>query len=80
MLPVKNYCEELGLDVEIDTLLLTAVEQMLNYADNYFENQITDNQDNQPEMYRSGDQFQHCINSNEWAFGADYVLCRGILQ
>ncbi|XP_028250669.1 interferon-induced protein 44-like [Parambassis ranga] len=65
VLPVKNYCEELGLDVEIDTLLLTAVEQMLNYADNYFENQITDNLDNQPEMYRSGDQFQNCINSNE---------------
>lgn len=39
VIPVKNYCEELELDVDTDIMLLMAVMQMLNYADSFFENQ-----------------------------------------
>ncbi|XP_041810553.1 interferon-induced protein 44-like isoform X2 [Chelmon rostratus] len=39
VLPVKNYSGELDLDQDTDILLFSAVEQMLNYADNFFENQ-----------------------------------------
>ncbi|XP_074515976.1 interferon-induced protein 44-like [Sebastes fasciatus] len=50
VLPVKSYSEELELDRDVDILLLTAVEQMLNYSDSFFENQEgTD----QPDLYRS---------------------------
>uniref|UniRef100_A0A087Y8H7 Interferon induced protein 44c2 n=1 Tax=Poecilia formosa TaxID=48698 RepID=A0A087Y8H7_POEFO len=42
VLPVKNYSEELELDQNTDILLFMVLEQMLNYADSYFENQITD--------------------------------------
>uniref|UniRef100_A0A8C6UW21 TLDc domain-containing protein n=1 Tax=Neogobius melanostomus TaxID=47308 RepID=A0A8C6UW21_9GOBI len=38
IIPVKNYSEELELEPEVDVLLLSAVEQMLNYADSFFEN------------------------------------------
>ncbi|XP_068558436.1 interferon-induced protein 44-like [Cebidichthys violaceus] len=40
VLPVKSYSEELELDQDIDILLLTAVQQMLNYTDSYFDNQV----------------------------------------
>lgn len=39
VIPVKNYCEELELDQDTNVLLLTALMQMLNYADSFFENQ-----------------------------------------
>ncbi|MED6264710.1 hypothetical protein CHARACLAT_017550 [Characodon lateralis] len=55
VLPVKNYSEELELDLNTDILLFMVLEQMLNYADSFFENQIADGQDgtNDPELYRS---------------------------
>lgn len=37
IVPVKNYCEELELDLPCDILLLSAVVQMLRFADNYFD-------------------------------------------
>ncbi|XP_026173939.1 interferon-induced protein 44-like [Mastacembelus armatus] len=42
VLPVKNYSNELDLDQDTDILLFSAVEQMLNYADNFLENQEFD--------------------------------------
>lgn len=45
VLPVKNYSEELELDQNTDILLFMVLQQMLNYADSFFENQITDNRD-----------------------------------
>lgn len=59
VLPVKNYSEELDLDQNSDILLFTAVQQMLNYADNYFENHVTEEQE--LELYRASNM---CINSN----------------
>ncbi|MEQ2193525.1 hypothetical protein XENOCAPTIV_001575, partial [Xenoophorus captivus] len=55
VLPVKNYSEELEVDLNTDILLFMVLEQMLNYADSFFENQIADGQDgtNDPELYRS---------------------------
>ncbi|KAM3870957.1 interferon-induced protein 44-like [Diretmus argenteus] len=55
VLPVKNYSQELELDLNTDVLLLSAVEQMLNYADSFFENQVVEEQevDDQPELYKS---------------------------
>ncbi|XP_078075573.1 interferon-induced protein 44-like [Mustelus asterias] len=38
ILPVKNYCTEFELDDKTSALLLSAVVQMLHYADDYFEN------------------------------------------
>lgn len=57
VLPVKNYSEELELDQNTDILLFMVLDQILNYADSYFENQIRDDQDgsNGPELYRSID-------------------------
>ncbi|XP_054458332.1 interferon-induced protein 44-like [Anoplopoma fimbria] len=37
VVPVKNYSEELELDQNCDILLLSAVIQMLRFADNYFD-------------------------------------------
>ncbi|TKS74292.1 Interferon-induced protein 44-like [Collichthys lucidus] len=37
IVPVKNYSEELELDPNCDILLLTAIIQMLRFADNYFD-------------------------------------------
>ncbi|XP_026200966.1 interferon-induced protein 44-like [Anabas testudineus] len=37
VVPVKNYSEELELDLNCDILLLSAVIQMLRFADNYFD-------------------------------------------
>lgn len=37
VVPVKNYSEELELDPDCDILLLSAVVQMLRFADNYFD-------------------------------------------
>ncbi|XP_017272034.1 interferon-induced protein 44-like [Kryptolebias marmoratus] len=57
VLPVKNYCEELEPNLDTDILLFMALEQMLNYADSFFENQVTDDQDVgvQQDPYRSND-------------------------
>lgn len=57
VLPVKNYSEELELDQDTDILLFSAVEQMLNYADSFFENQVVEDQDvnNQLDLYRSSE-------------------------
>uniref|UniRef100_A0A8C6Q900 Interferon induced protein 44c1 n=1 Tax=Nothobranchius furzeri TaxID=105023 RepID=A0A8C6Q900_NOTFU len=56
-LPVKNYSKELELHQDMDILLFMALEQMLNYAGNFFENQIPDCQDDGDdlELYRSND-------------------------
>ncbi|XP_038157877.1 interferon-induced protein 44-like isoform X3 [Cyprinodon tularosa] len=37
VVPVKNYSEELELDLNCDILLLSAVIQMLRFVDNYFD-------------------------------------------
>ncbi|KAJ8341992.1 hypothetical protein SKAU_G00319200 [Synaphobranchus kaupii] len=37
IIPVKNYSQELELDQSSDILLLSAVQQMLRFADNYFD-------------------------------------------
>nr|XP_023693741.1 interferon-induced protein 44-like [Paramormyrops kingsleyae] len=37
VLPVKNYCHEIELNDNCDILLLSAMKQMLNFADNYFD-------------------------------------------
>ncbi|CAK6977597.1 interferon-induced protein 44-like isoform X1 [Scomber scombrus] len=37
IVPVKNYSEELDLDPNTDILLLSAIIQMLRFADNYFD-------------------------------------------
>uniref|UniRef100_A0A3Q2D3K7 Interferon-induced protein 44-like n=2 Tax=Cyprinodon variegatus TaxID=28743 RepID=A0A3Q2D3K7_CYPVA len=37
IVPVKNYSEELELDLNCDILLLSAVIQMLRFVDNYFD-------------------------------------------
>ncbi|XP_072562840.1 interferon-induced protein 44-like [Paramormyrops kingsleyae] len=37
VLPVKNYCHEIELNDTCDILLLSAMKQMLNFADNYFD-------------------------------------------
>ncbi|KAB5559154.1 hypothetical protein PHYPO_G00025690 [Pangasianodon hypophthalmus] len=37
IMPVKNYSHELDLELNCDILLLTAVQQMLRFADNYFD-------------------------------------------
>lgn len=51
VLPVKNYSSEVDLDEDIDVLLLSAVQHILNYADSFFENQDQDESD-QREFYR----------------------------
>ncbi|XP_056615598.1 interferon-induced protein 44-like isoform X2 [Triplophysa dalaica] len=37
VLPVKNYSQELELNLSCDVLLLTALQQMLNYAEDYLD-------------------------------------------
>ncbi|XP_042605132.1 interferon-induced protein 44-like isoform X2 [Cyprinus carpio] len=37
VLPVKNYSQELELELNCDILLLTALQQMLRFADDYFD-------------------------------------------
>ncbi|XP_073677122.1 interferon-induced protein 44-like isoform X1 [Garra rufa] len=37
VLPVKNYSQELELELNCDILLLTALQQMLNFADDYLD-------------------------------------------
>ncbi|XP_073339759.1 interferon-induced protein 44-like [Pagrus major] len=64
VLPVKNYSEELELDHDTDILLFSAVEQILNYADSFFENQVVEDQEvnDQPELYRSSDHIRADIS------------------
>ncbi|KAK7904027.1 hypothetical protein WMY93_016634 [Mugilogobius chulae] len=45
VVPVKNYCTETQLNLEVDVLLLSAVELMMNYAESFFENQTPENLD-----------------------------------
>lgn len=37
VVPVKNYSQELELDLDCDIILLTSIIQMLRFADNYFD-------------------------------------------
>ncbi|XP_039538268.1 interferon-induced protein 44-like isoform X2 [Pimephales promelas] len=37
VLPVKNYSQELELELNCDVLLLNAIQQMLNFADDYLD-------------------------------------------
>lgn len=37
VLPVKNYSQELELNLNCDVLLLTALQQMLNFAEDYLD-------------------------------------------
>uniref|UniRef100_A0A8C1RH49 TLDc domain-containing protein n=1 Tax=Cyprinus carpio TaxID=7962 RepID=A0A8C1RH49_CYPCA len=37
VLPVKNYSQELELELNCDVLLLSALQQMLNFADDYLD-------------------------------------------
>ncbi|CAN9502456.1 unnamed protein product [Ophioblennius macclurei] len=57
VMPVKNYSDEVDLDQDVDVLLLSAVQHMLNYADSFFENQEQDDND-QPELYRCNENYQ----------------------
>ncbi|KAM3620069.1 uncharacterized protein V6R79_017871 [Siganus canaliculatus] len=41
IIPVKNYSSELDLDMNTDTLLLTAVDHILQYTDLYFQDNTT---------------------------------------
>lgn len=63
VLPVKNYSQELELEQDTDTLLFAAVNQMLNYADNFFENQVVEDQggDDKLDLYRSSDHLRPTI-------------------
>lgn len=67
MLPVKNYSEELELDQNTDILLLAAVQQMLNYADSFFENQVVEDQDtnDEQELYTSNDKLRPSFSKKE---------------
>ena len=55
--PVGYYSQELDLDHETDILLFTTVQQMLNDADSFFENQ--DDEDHEAndhmDLYTSND-------------------------
>ncbi|CAL8284346.1 unnamed protein product [Lota lota] len=55
VLPVKNYSQELDLDLKTDVLLLNAVQQMLYYADSFFENQLADDTEQEMDLYRSNE-------------------------
>uniref|UniRef100_A0A8C2AVA0 TLDc domain-containing protein n=2 Tax=Cyprinus carpio TaxID=7962 RepID=A0A8C2AVA0_CYPCA len=46
VLPVKNYSQELELELNCDVLLLTALQQMLNFADDYLDD--ADHVENKP--------------------------------
>ncbi|XP_056132808.1 interferon-induced protein 44-like [Lampris incognitus] len=37
IIPVKNYCSELDVDMNTDVLLLSAVDHILQYVDLYYE-------------------------------------------
>lgn len=37
IVPVKNYTEELELEMNYDILLLSALTQMLRFVDNFFD-------------------------------------------
>uniref|UniRef100_A0A3B4ADR6 G domain-containing protein n=1 Tax=Periophthalmus magnuspinnatus TaxID=409849 RepID=A0A3B4ADR6_9GOBI len=45
VLPLKNYSEELELHVPVDILVLSALLQILRFADNYFDD-VTDRANN----------------------------------
>lgn len=53
ILPVKNYCDLLELDQDTDILLFSAIEQMLNFADSFFENVDPEAQQDGLDLYRS---------------------------
>uniref|UniRef100_A0AAV2JJ02 G domain-containing protein n=1 Tax=Knipowitschia caucasica TaxID=637954 RepID=A0AAV2JJ02_KNICA len=55
IVPVKNYCSEMELDTELDILLLSAVDLMLNYADSFFDNLPPQDQEEteQPKLSQS---------------------------
>ncbi|XP_053333305.1 interferon-induced protein 44-like [Clarias gariepinus] len=40
ILPVKNYCEEMTLNVETDILILTAMTSILNFATDFVQKEI----------------------------------------
>lgn len=67
VLPVKNYCEELDLDRDTNILLFMAVEKMLNYADSFFENQVSDDRADQLDLYRSNDQIRPALSEQRTA-------------
>ncbi|KAM3620645.1 uncharacterized protein V6R79_026409 [Siganus canaliculatus] len=54
VVPVKNYSEELDLDLNCDILLLSVIIQMLRFTDNYFDD-ISDREEKKhgqtPEKY-----------------------------
>uniref|UniRef100_A0A8C3G5L4 Interferon induced protein 44c2 n=1 Tax=Cyclopterus lumpus TaxID=8103 RepID=A0A8C3G5L4_CYCLU len=53
VLLVKSYSAELELDRDVDILLLTAVDQMLNYTDSFFENQVIEEDREAIDLYSS---------------------------
>lgn len=62
VIPVKNYSVELDLDPDTDVLLLSAVEQMLNYADSFFENQDAEEANDHQELYRSNEHLRPVLS------------------
>lgn len=54
ILPVKNYCDLLELDQNMDILLFSAVQQMLNFADSFFENEEVEEQQGGEDLYGDG--------------------------
>ena len=62
IMPVKNYSSE--LDSNTDTLLLTAVDLMLEYANLYFLDQASEG----PKKIRFKSRAPHCrIHLHSWA-------------
>lgn len=55
IVPVKNYCDLLELDQDTDVLLFSAIEQMLNFADSFFENEELEGQQDGSELHRSAE-------------------------
>ncbi|XP_056281923.1 interferon-induced protein 44-like [Pseudoliparis swirei] len=53
VLLVKSYSEELELHQDVDILLLTAAEKILNYADSFFENQVVVEDPEAVDLYTS---------------------------
>lgn len=68
VLPVKNYSVELDLDQDTDILLFSAVKQMLNYADSFFENQVVEAPEvtDEMELYRSNDQLRPTLERTQY--------------
>lgn len=65
ILPVKNYCDLLELDQDTDILLFSAVEQMLNFSDSFFENEELEERQDGLDLYGSAEGVRPTSGSDE---------------